>query len=80
MVRMLCSISRRSYWACVGAFFLSFSIFVGSAGVHAEDKVAEDRVKVVTTFTVIADIARNVAGDAAIVKAGTTPCHHLMHR
>jgi manganese/iron transport system substrate-binding protein len=34
---------------------------------------AEDRLKVVTTFTVIADMARNVAGDAAIVESITKP-------
>lgn len=33
----------------------------------------EDRLKVVTTFTVIADIARNVAGDAAEVESITRP-------
>ncbi|MEO3387003.1 metal ABC transporter substrate-binding protein [Mesorhizobium sp. CAU 1741] len=33
----------------------------------------EDRLKVVTTFTVIADIARNVAGDAADVESITRP-------
>ncbi len=39
-----------------------------AAGAHAADKL-----KVVTTFTVIADIARNVAGDAAIVESVTKP-------
>ena len=34
---------------------------------------AEDKLKAVTTFTVIADIARNVAGDAAIVESITKP-------
>ena len=34
---------------------------------------AEDRFKAVTTFTVIADMARNVAGDAAIVESITRP-------
>ena len=34
---------------------------------------AQDRLKVVTTFTVIADMARNVAGDAADVEALTKP-------
>lgn len=35
--------------------------------------LAADRLKVVTTFTVIADIARNVAGDAADVDSITKP-------
>lgn len=34
---------------------------------------AADKMKVVTTFTVIADIARNVAGDAADVESITRP-------
>ena len=34
---------------------------------------AQDKFKAVTTFTVIADIARNVAGDAAIVESITKP-------
>lgn len=34
---------------------------------------AEQRLKVVTTFTIIADIARNVAGDAAVVQSITKP-------
>lgn len=35
--------------------------------------VAQDRLKVVTTFTVIADMARNVAGEAADVVSITKP-------
>ncbi|KAG1702760.1 Chelated iron transport system membrane protein YfeB [Nymphon striatum] len=35
--------------------------------------LADDKFKVVTTFTVIADMARNVAGDAAIVESITKP-------
>jgi manganese/iron transport system substrate-binding protein len=34
---------------------------------------AKDKFKVVTTFTVIADMARNVAGDTAIVESITKP-------
>lgn len=34
---------------------------------------AEEKFKAVTTFTIIADIARNVAGDAAIVESITKP-------
>jgi manganese/iron transport system substrate-binding protein len=34
---------------------------------------AEEKFKAVTTFTVIADMARNVAGDAAIVESITRP-------
>ncbi|MDC9823873.1 metal ABC transporter substrate-binding protein [Devosia sp. ZB163] len=34
---------------------------------------AQEKFKVVTTFTIIADIARNVAGDAAVVESITKP-------
>ncbi len=44
------------------------TICLGATGVLANDKF-----KVVTTFTVIADMARNVAGDAAIVRSVTKP-------
>jgi manganese/iron transport system substrate-binding protein len=33
----------------------------------------DDRLKAVTTFTVIADMARNVAGDAAVIESITKP-------
>lgn len=39
----------------------------------ATSAVAEDRMKVVTTFTVLADMAANVAGDAAEVVSITKP-------
>lgn len=39
----------------------------------ATPAAADDRLKVVTTFTVIADMARNVAGDAADVVSVTKP-------
>ncbi|MFG1461345.1 metal ABC transporter substrate-binding protein [Xanthobacter sp. DSM 24535] len=42
-------------------------------GVLADPSFAQDKFKAVTTFTVIADMARNVAGDAAIVESITKP-------
>lgn len=42
-------------------------------GLFPAQASAVDKIKVVTTFTVIADIARNVAGDAAIVESITKP-------
>lgn len=47
-------------------FSLMFTSLAGNA-------LADDKFKVVTTFTVIADMARNVAGDAAIVESITKP-------
>ncbi|MAI60839.1 MAG: metal ABC transporter substrate-binding protein [Micavibrio sp.] len=43
---------------------------VGLSGAYVQ---AEDKFKAVTTFTVIADIAKNVAGDVAIVESITKP-------
>ncbi len=48
---------------------LAAGLFVAAAPAHAQD----DQFKVVTTFTVIADMARNVAGDAAVVESITRP-------
>ena len=45
-------------------FFVLFNAGLAFAG---------EKLKVVTTFTVIADIARNVAGDAAQVISITKP-------
>lgn len=39
----------------------------------ASSAAAQEKPKVITTFTVIADIARNVAGDAAVVDSITKP-------
>src|SRR6056297_1968700 len=41
------------------------------AALTATSAAADDRFKAVTTFTVIADMAQNVAGDAAIVESIT---------
>ncbi len=51
---------------CTIAVGLSLAAALGSAA-------AQDKFKAVTTFTVIADMAQNVAGDAAIVESITKP-------
>ncbi|RCW22064.1 hypothetical protein DFR48_109178 [Ciceribacter lividus] len=48
---------------------LAAIIFVGLPAVA----VAAEKPKVITTFTVIADIARNIAGDAAEVDSAPAP-------
>ncbi|QUJ76323.1 metal ABC transporter substrate-binding protein [Sulfitobacter albidus] len=48
--------------------FLAFALMLVAAPVAAQEKF-----KAVTTFTVIADMARNVAGDAAVVESITKP-------
>lgn len=50
-----------------------FGIGLGLALIAAGGALAEDRMKVVTTFTVLADMAQNVAGDAADVVSITRP-------
>lgn len=58
--------SRRSALiGLMGAAFVAASGFMPAA--------AQDKFKAVTTFTVIADIARNVAGDVAVVEFITKP-------
>lgn len=46
---------------------------LAAATVFASDVAAQERLTVVTTFTVIADMTRNVAGDAADVVSITRP-------
>ena len=53
-------------FVCVVALVCAFS----STLVFSDDS---EKFKIITTFTVIADIARNVAGDAAIVESITKP-------
>jgi manganese/iron transport system substrate-binding protein len=50
-------------------FGLATLIFTTASSAHA----AEGKFKIVTTFTVIADMAQNVAGDAALVESITKP-------
>ncbi len=52
---------------------LSPLFLVTALSVASGSALAADKFKAVTTFTVIADIARNVAGDAAIVESITKP-------
>ena len=51
----------------LSALTAMFAVMLGSSA------IAETKMKAVTTFTVIADIAKNVAGDAAIVESITKP-------
>ncbi|MFS2324778.1 metal ABC transporter substrate-binding protein [Brucella sp. H1_1004] len=51
------------------ACFLSSAFLLSAIGTAS----AENKFKAVTTFTVIADIARNVAGDAATIESITKP-------
>ncbi|NJL07260.1 MAG: metal ABC transporter substrate-binding protein [Methylacidiphilales bacterium] len=46
---------------------------LSGASAAAQEEQARDKLKAVTSFTVIADMARNVAGDAAIVESITKP-------
>ena len=46
---------------------------IGAVALMTTAATAQEKFKAVTTFTVIADMARNVAGDAAIVESITKP-------
>jgi manganese/iron transport system substrate-binding protein len=58
-----------SFMTLLRRLVLAAGLIVAAAPAHAQD----DQFKVVTTFTVIADMARNVAGDAAVVESITRP-------
>lgn len=53
--------------------FVKATSFAALATLGAAGAYADDRMKVVTTFTVLADMASNVAGDAADVVSITKP-------
>ncbi len=53
--------------------FVFFFAAAAALAAHPGEAVAQDKFKAVTTFTVIADMARKVAGDAAIVESITKP-------
>ena len=61
-----CSIRLAQIAICT----LLYAIFspLAISSVHADEKF-----KAITTFTVIADMARNVAGDVAVVQSITKP-------
>lgn len=61
---MTVSSLQRNFWA---------GIIMAALCLGATPSYANDKLKAVTTFTVIADIARNVAGEAAIVESITKP-------
>lgn len=55
-----------------GSGMRSLLLGVAGAALLASAAAAQDsEFKVVTTFTIIADMARNVAGDAAVVESIT---------
>jgi len=62
---MVDRITRRALAGLLGA--------AAVAALTAAPAAAQEKFKAVTTFTVIADIAQNVAGDAAIVESITKP-------
>jgi len=52
---------------------ITLGLLVVMSVIWVPNVYANDKFKVITTFTVIADMARNVAGDAAIVESITKP-------
>ncbi len=68
-------ISRRAaHKALLVSATFAIATFCGMAVVHAQTpRPAGKPLRVVTTFTIIQDIAQNVAGDVAIVESVTKP-------
>lgn len=58
----------KKWWALASGFSGALIIVLLLAAPPAQ---AQEKFKVVTTFTIIADMARNVAGDAAVVESIT---------
>ncbi len=58
--------NKRGWFGLALAALMAQSFAMNTAG-------AEEKFKAVTTFTVIADMAQNVAGDAAVVESITKP-------
>ena len=54
-------------------FLLNTGIVIIVFAQVSSQAIASEKFKAITTFTVIADIARNVAGDAALVESITKP-------
>ncbi|WP_422785516.1 metal ABC transporter substrate-binding protein [Roseibium algae] len=58
---------KRVWNVCIAAALAT------AGSINASSVMAADKFKVITTFTVLADMARNVAGDAAVVESVTKP-------
>jgi manganese/iron transport system substrate-binding protein len=65
--------SRRGFARALVAIALALVVGSGATVLQAPTAAAAKKMKVVTTFTVIADMAANVAGDAAKVVSITKP-------
>ncbi|MBB5551185.1 metal ABC transporter substrate-binding protein [Rhizobium lentis] len=59
--------------SCLRRKVITGMVAVAALGLMAGGAAAQEKFKAVTTFTVIADMAKNVAGDAAIVESITKP-------
>src|SRR5687768_4391120 len=57
----------------VGRRRLFTLVTAAALGLMADSTLAAEKFKAVTTFTVIADMAQNVAGDVAVVESITKP-------
>ncbi|MCX7565751.1 metal ABC transporter substrate-binding protein [Sulfitobacter sp. F26169L] len=57
----------------MGAIVLKMITATAVLALVSTSAAAQEKFKAVTTFTVIADMARNVAGDAAVVESVTKP-------
>lgn len=70
---------RRALWArraavlTLAGALLGGMLLPGAAWAQAGGAQREGKLRVVTTFTILQDMARNVAGDAAVVESITRP-------
>ena len=62
---------KRNLTHAVGAVVVSIALMLSSCGGAATSSDAADEKKVLTTFTILADMAQNVAGDALTVESIT---------
>lgn len=67
------SISKIPRRAAIGLLLVAATLALSHCGESQEPTAADGKKRVVTSFTIIADMAREVAGDAAIVESITKP-------
>ena len=65
---------KRTWWLVAGIGLVIFAVFFVSAVVQVRTKNTQSsKLQVLTTFTVLADMAKNIAGDKATVESITKP-------
>ena len=77
MARLTCGAIRKSDSTLLALFLIFcgsfFVVSCGNSDSNTDNSAVNSKLRVITTFTVIADMARNVAGDSATVLSVTKP-------